>query len=267
MKETVIAIGLPWYSGPDHETTAHHFTLMSYFGRVEERSHVVAQWVEEGTHPLLIEERLSRLPKLEPDLPRSFWGTRFSFVLCEEVKCSLPGMARERIADMSIAAGADYLLTWDADMLIPHDALFRLLLDDKPIVAALAFCGRDPVQPVLYKFGPEKNEKGELGLNIQVIEDYERDALQEVDAVGFGCVLIKTEALKQIPKPWFNVAGLGEDIYFCYKAVKQGIPVYADTRVKAGHKPTFTKRWHTEDYYDAVRPKPAEFWDDCAVPA
>lgn len=250
LKTLTIAIGLPWYSGPDHETTAHHFALMAYFGRIEERSHVIAQWMEEGTHPLLIEDRLSRLPE-GADIPRSFWGTRFNFWLVDEVKCSLPGMAREAIAEKALLGGADYLFMWDSDMLVPHAALFQLLQDDKPIVAALAFCGRDPVKPVLYKFGPETRENGDQGIRVDVIEDYIPDALQEVDAVGFGCVLLKMECFRIIPRPWFNVAGMGEDVFWCMRAVKHGIPVYADTRVKTPHKPTFTKSWHDETYYRA----------------
>lgn len=275
VKDITVAIGLPWYSGPDHETTAQHFVLMAYFGRVQERSHVIAQWMEDGTHPLEIEERLARLPALDSttpgaEYPRELWGTRISFDLIEAVKCSLPGMARELIADKAVATRADYLFMWDADMLIPTSALFRMLLDDKPILGALAFCGREPVKPVLYQFGPETNEKGETGINVSVIEDYIPDALQEVDAIGFGCVLIKVDVFRSIPKPWFNVAGMGEDVYFCLRAVKHNIPVHVDTRVKTPHKPTFTKQWHDEAYWLASRPpKPAPFWevDQVAVPA
>ena len=271
MKSVTVAIGLPWYSGPDHETTAQHFVLMAYFGRMQERSHVIAEWIADGMHPLEIEERLARLPALDstvPDaeFPREFWGTRYDFVLVEAVKCSLPGMAREQIADRALAAGADYLFMWDADMLIPTSALFRLLRDDKPILGALAFCGREPVKPVLYAFGQETNEKGEVGINVSVIEDYIPDALQEVDAIGFGCVLIKMECFRTIPKPWFNVAGMGEDIFWCLRAVKHGIPVFADTRVKVPHKPTFTAAWHDEALYLSRRPTVEPFWD-AAVPA
>lgn len=268
MKTIKIAIGLPWYSGPDHETTAEHFYLMNYFGRLKERSYIIAQWVEEGTHPLLIEERLSRLPELKADLPRSMWGTKLDFVLIEEVKCSLPGMARERICDRALLVGADYIFMWDADMCVPETALLTLLQDEKPIVAALAFCGREPVKPVLYSFLSETRDNGDLGLNVQVIENYIPDALQEVDAVGFGCVLINMDVFKKIPKSWFNVAGMGEDVFFCLRAVKHGIPVHADTRVKVPHKPTFHKTWHTEEYYQSLKPKTEPFWQDTmAVPA
>lgn len=275
VKDLTIAIGLPWYAGPDHETTAHHFVLMSYLGRVQERSHVVAQWVEEEVHALTIEDRLMRLPKLDPtkgttnaELPRELWGTRINFVLIEEVKCSLPGMARERIADQALNAGADYLFMWDADMVIPTDALFTFLRDAKPILGALAFCGREPVKPVIYGFGKETRDNGDLGIRVDVIEDYVPDALQEVDAVGFGCVFIEMDCFRKIKKPWFNVAGMGEDIFFCLQAVKKGIPVHVDTRVKALHKPTFTKEWHDESFYLKRRPKVETFWQDSdAVPA
>jgi hypothetical protein len=52
------------------------------------------------------------------------------------------------------------------------------------------------------------------------------------------------------------------------RAVRHGIPVFADTRVKVPHKPTFTKAWHDEAYYLRNKEKVAEFWDDTqAVPA
>jgi hypothetical protein len=80
--------------------------------------------------------------------------------------------------------------------------------------------------------------------------NYPKDALKQVDAVGFGAVLIKAEVIKAIAEPRFmSTCGTGEDILFCYKAKKAGFQTWVDTRVKLGHisHPLII----TEDYVQA----------------
>lgn len=159
--------------------------------------------------------------------------------------------AREEMAKQAIAADCDYLYMIDDDMICPDDMFEKLYADDKSIVAPLAFTRNFPHKPVVYACieGWDAVSKKDYFSNYAVM-NYPKNKLQEVDAVGFGAVLIKTEVLKAVATPRFmSTCGTGEDILFCYKAKKAGFPTWVDTRVKLGHvsHPLIV----TEDYVNA----------------
>jgi len=155
----------------------------------------------------------------------------------------LTPMAREKLAENALKEGADYLMFWDDDMILPIDMVETLLYDmeDKPeidVLAALAFMRNPPHYPVIYTSTEGYDSVRHLNYySTQVVKNYPRNTLVECDAVGFGAVLIKTSILKNMKAPYFfNTAGTGEDVYFCVKAKKEtGARVFMDTRVKLGH--------------------------------
>jgi hypothetical protein len=61
------------------------------------------------------------------------------------------------------------------------------------------------------------------------------DSLCEVDAVGFGALLMKRQVLEALPAPRFRFAGCGEDIYFCVNAKKAGKRLFLDGALKIEH--------------------------------
>lgn len=146
-------------------------------------------------------------------------------------------LARERIAEAAVEFGADWLFMVDDDM-VGTQPCFELLYRHKvDICAALAFSRYPPHKPVIYRLnsGYDHFQHKPYYINYPVY-DYPKDQLVECDAVGFGAVLIRTEILKALPKPWFMVtSGAGEDIHFCHSAVKAGFKCYMDTSVKLGH--------------------------------
>jgi hypothetical protein len=256
VKKVKVALGYPWYAGADRDCVTNFLCIQQYLGRLMER----LWWLN---HSPLGTSVMSELPPLDretpaAEIPMSLIGTEFEFAIADEVGCSLPGMARERIVEKCLEWGADYIMWSDSDMAWGTDAFLRLYLDDKPIVGALAFTGRVPITPVIYKFenyGTEVDDRGmtHIKFDAKPVPDYERDALQKVDAIGSGVMLIKAETFRTIPKPWFTSYGIGEDIYFCARAAAYKVPVYVDTRVKTAHKPTFHHKWHDEVAYDAQR--------------
>jgi hypothetical protein len=159
--------------------------------------------------------------------------------------------ARERLADSAVEMGCDYLFMVDDDMLAPDDLFYKLVAHDKDICAALAFTRNPDHKPVIYQeisgYDPVTNCSYSLP---KFVLNYPRNSLVQCDAVGFGAVLIKTEVLKKVPKPWFfGMEGTGEDVAFCYKARKVGCEVWMDTSIKLGHlgAPVVV----TEEYSDA----------------
>ncbi len=158
--------------------------------------------------------------------------------------------AREMLADLALKYGCDYLFSVDDDMLAPIDLFYKLVARDVDIVSPLAFTRNPPHRPVMFSVieGFDAVTRRQYYIN-NPVNNYPRNKLVECDAVGFGAVLIKTEVLRRLKKPWFmGTMGCGEDVHFCVQAKKQGFRVFMDTSVKLGHlsHPVIV----TEDYSD-----------------
>jgi hypothetical protein len=167
------------------------------------------------------------------DIPKN---VKFQFHL-STIGRVFTALARERIAEGVLDMGFDYLFMIDDDMIAPQDLFERLYRHNVDIVAPLAFTRLPPHKPVLYriKTGYDSVEHKDYYINYSVL-DYPKDTLVEVDAVGFGAVLIKADVFKTLKKPWFmTTSGAGEDIHFCWQATKNGKKVFMDTATKLGH--------------------------------
>lgn len=138
--------------------------------------------------------------------------------------------SRNKLAKQAIEVGADYVLWLDSDMIFQPDTLEKLMEDDVDIVSGLYFRRVAPFTPVLFKELTETSWKG--------YDDYP-PSLFEVQGVGFGCVLMKTEVLLDIATKygnWFTpVNGYGEDLSFCLRAKTMGYKMFCDPEVKLGH--------------------------------
>lgn len=174
--------------------------------------------------------------------------------------CFCPGSlvyhSRNILAQAAVDNDMDYVLWIDSDMAFAPDTFDKLLEDiQKPgvdMVAPIMFCRREPFDPVIYdgvKYG-----FGEVAANI--MHDYPRNSLFEVDAVGFGMILMKTEVIKSVQtefgkNPFNLVPGFGEDLSFCIRAKHQGFHIWCDSRLKIGHIGSMCVNELTYDMYRA----------------
>lgn len=247
-----IALGFPWYAGPDPYCSVYFSEFMAYLGRLQERSAWLAKYPETDLSTLTPLDSLNvdGRSEITPDLV----GTEFQFATAQEMFLSLVGMARERIVERALEWGADYVFWCDDDMIIPNSSLLSLYRNQKDICGALAFTSREPIMPVIYKFKKSFDEEKQREItDISVVEDYQRDTLQQVDAIGSGVVLVTADAYRKMGKPWYSSYGLGEDIFRCHRAAEHGIEVWVDTRVRTLHKKAMPQ-WHDESVYLASRP-------------
>lgn len=185
---------------------------------------------------------------IQAEAAHSMWAGAFHMGVLQCVKPDLeftiayvsrmlPAMNRERIADKALSIGADYIFMFDDDMILPPDTFEKLYRHDVDVCGALAFTRNPPHLPVLYeeKTGWDKLNKREYFTEDWVM-NYPKNKLVECDAVGFGCVLIKTSVLKRMEPPYFMCSsGTGEDIYFCIQAKRAGARIFMDTSAKIGH--------------------------------
>lgn len=140
--------------------------------------------------------------------------------------------ARQELID-HLKDEADYVLWLDSDMRFPQEALVGLIQRQVDMVGINYAKRRIPSDYVAIKrigLGSEAPEK--------CVTNDESTGLEEVDAVGFGCVLIKTAALKDMPDPaevpWFqnkHLGGtrwMGEDVHFCELFRESGRKIHVD---------------------------------------
>lgn len=155
---------------------------------------------------------------------------------------SLIYSSRDTLSGQAIMEGSDYVLWLDSDMVFDSYLLRKLMLDDVDFVSGLYFRRKAPYHPVIYKSIGEKTEE---------FLDYP-SGLFEIDACGFGGVLMKTAMLKDIidkeHSAFAPLPGYGEDISFCIRAKRNGYKLWCDSRVKMGH---IAKTLANEETYKA----------------
>lgn len=134
---------------------------------------------------------------------------------------------RERLATAALEFGAEYTLWLDSDITFPSSVALRLMNHNESVVACNYIRRQLPAKGVAYEIiGDWQNP-----LPFEMYDD-----LVEVQGVGMGCMLMKTEIFTQIPKPWFEFGWspesndyLGEDMLLCQKIAAAGHTVKIDT--------------------------------------
>lgn len=142
--------------------------------------------------------------------------------------------ARQQLLAAVREQGVDYVLWLDSDMRFPKEALVKLFQRQKDFVGINYSTRGLPPQFVAIKRGGWKSyeDRGE-----KLVTDEDSTGLEEVDALGFGCVLMRMAAFEDLPdgEPWFwyelvhDNRHIGEDVYFCRLAKEElGLDIYVD---------------------------------------
>lgn len=144
--------------------------------------------------------------------------------------------ARNKFCEQAISGEFDYILWLDSDMVFPSYVLRQMLQDDKDIVSGLYFRRSYPYTPVAFE---ELRHDEEGILHTKDLLEWPKELFQ-VDGVGFGCVLMKTDVLFDIAGKeggvWFTpMKDAGEDAAFCLRAKEYGYEIWIDPTFKLGH--------------------------------
>ena len=135
---------------------------------------------------------------------------------------------RNYIGVQALNNKSDYLLMIDDDMDFEPDLLDRMIANDKDI------CG--------VAFHPRCETEDMKTLDETHHANLKDNKLFESKAVGTGIILIRTEILNKIKRPWFKfeyhntgMCKLGEDWFFSKVAKEAGFKVWLDPTIKVGH--------------------------------
>jgi len=131
---------------------------------------------------------------------------------------------RERLAQQALTMKADYALWLDSDMMFPSTTAMRLMAHNVDIVCCNYMKRSVPLQTVAYP------ERGDWENWLPLEADQE---LQEVEGIGMGCMMMKTEVLNKLVPPYFafeykDKEWHGEDFFFQSKLRKAGYKILVD---------------------------------------
>lgn len=136
-------------------------------------------------------------------------------------------MQRQQLVDEALQTDCTHILWLDSDMKFPTNVLEALLSYDKDIIACNYSTRVPPHRPVAFKM------EGNLDSRV-----FNTTGVEEIFAVGMGCMLVKREVYERIERPHFSVAWnddftnlVGEDVFFCKKAKENGYTVWLENEL------------------------------------
>ena len=136
--------------------------------------------------------------------------------------------SREQLARKAIDWASDYSIWFDSDMRFPKEVISTLISHDEDIVGANYPTRKFPrIEPTAFVDDTS---------NTRCYTKERTSGLEEVSAIGFGCVAIKTSVFEALEEPWFlipwsydfNEHDCGEDVFFCRLARDNGLKIYVD---------------------------------------
>jgi GT2 family glycosyltransferase len=135
----------------------------------------------------------------------------------------------------------NYIFLLDSDCVPMDGTVEKLLAYDLDIVGSIApgmVEGR-----VVYTAATREREVGERKFRMLTPDNEDLPkGLQEIDGIGATGILIKREVFEKIPYPWYkvvvtpdNIIDMGEDFFFCAKAIEYGYKIFADFDLRQKH--------------------------------
>lgn len=153
-------------------------------------------------------------------------------VSLHDVKQSTIDTARNRMVERVLETDADAIMWCDSDIVLPQDAISKLVIEEKDFITGI-YCQRfSPYYPVVTHYDPDGCQgKG----NMNWFVEFPDDVCAPAGGCGFGCVLTSTKMLRAMPRPWFSFGDFSEDFTFCRAAAMAGFQLYVQTGVHCGH--------------------------------
>lgn len=139
--------------------------------------------------------------------------------------------------ELVLAGDYDAMLAVEHDMLLPPDALQKLLDVEAPVAYGVyVFRHGVPVLNAYEKYpGKSKNVGESLSLKPKKLQSLVKQGVIEVSGIGFGCTLIRRSVLEQIAFRHRDSDKNGTDYCFAEDCLKADIRQLAHFGVQCGH--------------------------------
>lgn len=140
---------------------------------------------------------------------------------------------RNAIGEKAIELGFHAVWYVDDDQIFSPNCLERLVAADKDIVSGLYIAREIPFIPHVYQ------QRDDGAIKPRLLRTLDR-SLVECDVVGAGCLLVKTDVLRKMPKPWWRLGEVdgvnwSDDSGFCLRVRQAGFRVHCDQGTPVGH--------------------------------
>lgn len=181
---------------------------------------------------------------------RAWQEFRVSLVTCYglEFAQARTQLAKQALSDPSVT----HILYLDDDLLIPQDAIPRLLYANKPIISGI-YCKKNPTLETTTSTIAEDEKYIYAQRGVEASK--ERTGAVPVSLTGAGMLLVDLDVFRGMPEPWFSfVMGdngkvvVGEDSYFLQKATALGFPAFCDPSVIGVHVDFKTREYFAPDW-------------------
>jgi hypothetical protein len=144
---------------------------------------------------------------------------------------------------------ATHVLWLETDMAFPKDAAIRLAKHKRPIVSTNPVMRHFPI-----RFTAIRNGK-------RIATTSESSGLEEVDACGLAVMLMRTDVVQNLEKPWFRHEwnegehDIGHDAVFCYRLKQLGHRIFIDHDLskEIGHVGNYTYRPSSDSAFSVQR--------------
>lgn len=123
---------------------------------------------------------------------------------------------------------ADGILWVDSDVVLPQDAITRLVAENKDFITGIYVQREPPHFPLVANFDAVRK-------TFSWFIEFPPNVVAPVDGCGFGCVLTSLKMLKALKAPWFAFETYSEDFDFCLRARAAGYQLFVHTGVLCGH--------------------------------
>lgn len=167
----------------------------------------------------------------------------------------------------------------DVILTIDYDTIFTARTVEA-ILTLLMHSGYDAIAPLQTKREANTVMFALPGITpdekTQVESDWFSKVVQPVETAHFGCTVIRTEAIKKMPKPWFaseaNAEGtftgghIDEDIMFWKKFAAAGNRLGIATQISVGHAELMITWPSREVEGGKVQQHTTEFWNSNKTP-
>ena len=187
------------------------------------------------------------LPHTWSHYPKEFVHSFFCMIRPDDAVLLTPvtdgplDTVRNELVQQAIIHNCDHIFWCDTDQIYPADTMPRMIAHNLPVVVAKVHRRKPPYDALLKRVNPDAGDINHPYIDISVEEwAYSTERVIEVDATGFGCVLIRMEVFNAIAPPWFLYdlyvhPPVGEDVYFWRKVQGAGYRVMVDLDIDIKH--------------------------------